>query len=167
MISAKHLAVVALCVAAPASANEPSFPPNLAGAWSGSGEVQKDDTAKPRGVRCTIEVKQSDNMVGFQGDCRAMMIFKRAISAEITRDGDRFTGVYDGAGDSGVAQLDGTMTAPNTLTLDMTFENVVNGDNKGEMIITHPDDDTLTIVTRDKMESGVEINTTEVTFTRG
>lgn len=159
------LAAVAFgATALSATAQEPSLP-DISGAWQGTGEVQRNENASPVGVRCAIDGRWDVTSVGFDGECRAMLIMKRAIGAELQRQGERYTGVYIGS-NAGPAQLDGTLTAPNTLTLNMTFENEVNGDDQAVMTIERTGDDEFRIETRDTMESGVEVTTANITFLR-
>lgn len=141
--------------------------PDLSGTWRGTGEVQRNENADPINVRCEITGTGNTNNTefGFAGACRALLIMKREIGAEIVRRGERFSGIYTGS-NAGPAALSGTMTEPDTLTLNMRFEREINGDDQAVMTIRRPTDNTFTIVTRDKMESGAEIVTADITFSR-
>lgn len=165
VVFAAATVAIGLTASGPAqdAAAEAIMPPNLAGVWSGEGQVQKDENSKPISVRCNLTSEQSPTSIDFDGECRAMLIMKREIGAELTREGERFTGVYIGSR-AGPAQLDGTMTAPNTLTLSMTFEREVNGDDQAVMTIERPQDDRFTITTVDTMVSGAEVTTSQITF---
>lgn len=158
------MALLAATTAAGATAEQLSLP-DLSGVWQGRGTVQKDDKSKPIGVRCKIEGKQSTDELGFGGICRAMLIMKREIGFDLTRNGNHFTGVYTGS-QAGPARLEGVMSEPDLLVLDMTFERDVNGDDQATMTIRRPDSDTFTITTVDRMESGVDVTTSAITFAR-
>lgn len=165
-IAAAVLVVSALGGAVPALTLEEPGMPDLAGAWTGKGQVQKNDTSNPMNVTCTIEGnKPADNKVGFDGECRAMLIMKRAIGATLTREGDQFTGVYTGS-NAGPAELSGTMNGGEELVLSMTFERPVNGDDQAVMTIRRSHEDAFTITTKDRMELGVEVTTSDITFER-
>lgn len=137
---------------------------DIAGAWTGKGKVQQSDTAKPINVSCEVTGEQSSPTdLGFDGVCRALLVMKRPIGATFKLDGDKITGTYTGSL-IGVAQLDGVATSPTEWDLKMTFPKEVNGDNIAQMTISNPGDGTFRIQTRDKMTSGVEVTTTDVTF---
>ncbi|MBJ3777318.1 hypothetical protein [Acuticoccus mangrovi] len=137
----------------------------MTGPWSGKGFVQKDEGSRPMNVSCKIKGEQTADTIGFAGACRAMLILKREIGAQLKRVGDRFVGTYKGA-DVGIAELDGSYVDGETVELTMTFPRSVNGDDVAKMTITTPGDGTFTIETSDKMESGVEVTTSSILFSR-
>lgn len=146
-------------------ASDERLPSDISGTWTGIGKVQKNESAKPLNVKCSIDGEQSTGTIGFGGQCRALMFLKRDIGAELTVDGDRLSGVYVGS-DAGPARLDGTITDPETITLNMTFEREVNGDDQAVMTIIRPDENSFTITTVDRMLSGEEVTTSQITFLR-
>ncbi len=152
-----------LVIAGVASAKEPT---NLTGEWKGSGFVQKDDASNKIGVRCEVVGNQSGDEVGFSGICRAMLVVRRSIGADIVRNGTDYTGTYVGSLEGGVAQLNGTRVSPNRIVLEMTFERAVNGDDKAEMIILTDGNEGFSIETRDRMENGATVVTSSVDFRR-
>lgn len=158
------LVAAGLLIATPLGAEETPAT-DIRGAWSGSGFVQKDEKSRKVRVRCTVDGDQSPGIISFDGACRAMLVMKRDIGATLIRDGDSYTGTYKGA-DVGIAELDGLRTSPSQIVLKMLFPRSVNGDAEAEMIIDHPSDDTFTITTRDKMVSGVDVVTSQITFER-
>lgn len=164
------LAANAAAAAPRAATSEPAAPggaalPDLTGAWEGTGRVQKDENSKPITVRCKIEGSQSPDEIGFAGECRALLIMKRAIGATLSLEGERLSGVYVGSL-AGPAALSGTLSDTDLLTLDMTFPREVNGDVDATMLIRRPSDDEFTITTVDTMESGVDVTTSQITFER-
>jgi hypothetical protein len=138
---------------------------DISGAWSGSGFVQKNETSDPMKVRCQIEGEQHDDRLGFDGECRAMLILRRAIGATLTRIGDRFEGRYEGSR-AGVAALEGAIVEAGRLVLTMRFPREVNGDDVATMTIDTNGGDSFTITTTDRMESGVDVTTSKITFER-
>lgn len=149
----------------PAGASESELVGDITGVWKGTGFVQRNETSEPINVRCQIDGMQTELMMGFEGECRAMLVVKRPIGARLAREGDRFTGTYTGSR-VGVAELDGALDGDSRIVLDMTFPKEVNGDDKAVMTINNADDGTFTITTVDKMVSGVDVTTSQITFER-
>ena len=50
---------------------------DITGKWSGKGFVQKDDKSRKMNVTSEIEGAQSGDQIGFDGECRAMMVLMR------------------------------------------------------------------------------------------
>ncbi|MCF3935944.1 hypothetical protein L1787_21375 [Acuticoccus sp. M5D2P5] len=148
---------------APVLAAEDSV--GIGGEWKGTGFVQKDEKSKPMQVNCTIEGTESADRIGFDGECRAMLIMKRAIGADLTRNGDQYSGTYVGS-NVGVAELQGGPEGPDSFVLTMTFPKEVNGDDKATMTIERPRDGKFTITTVDRMTSGDDVTTSQITFER-
>lgn len=148
----------------PAIADEAPVNP-ITGKWAGEGFVQKDENSRKVKVRCNVDGDESGDKIVFEGVCRAMLIMKRDIGAWLTRDGESFTGTYKGA-DAGIAQLTGSSTEPGRVELTMTFPRQVHTDDQAVMMIDRPDDNTFTITTFDTMDSGEEITTSAIRFTR-
>jgi hypothetical protein len=156
-------AAALLMVCGPATAGQPSV--DINGAWAGEGYVQKNDESDPMNVRCEIEGAQHDDRLGFDGECRAMMILRRDIGADLVFDGERFRGTYEGAR-VGVADLEGASSPDGRVVLTMRFPREVNGDDTATMTIHLHDDDTFTIETVDRMKSGNEVTTSLIRFER-
>ncbi|WMS43272.1 hypothetical protein RDV64_02385 [Acuticoccus sp. MNP-M23] len=164
MLKTISLAAALALTATAALAETPTIT-DITGTWTGTGFVQKNEKSKPMNVKCEVEGAQSGDEVSFDGYCRAMIIVKRAIGAQLVRSGDTYTGTYTGS-DAGVAKLDGGEPKPGLLDLEMQFPRDVNGDAVARMVIETPSEDSFTIRTTDMMESGVEVVTSEVTFER-
>lgn len=158
-------ATLAAALVTPPLASETLDIADISGAWEGEGFVQRDDRSEPVKVRCSIEGRQSEVQIGFEGSCRAMLIMKRDIGADIVLRDGQFVGTYKGSR-VGIADLNGTMTAPNQLDLTMTFPRAVNGDDQATMRIERPDEGTFKVTTVDRMESGVDVTTAQITFER-
>lgn len=138
---------------------------DITGQWKGSGFVQKDEKANKMNVRCEVTGDQTGENLAFDGKCRAMLVLSRDIGADIVRQGDAYTGTYVGSL-SGPAKLDGTRVSPDRIELEMTFQRVVNGDDKAVMTIETSGDNQFSIITRDRMNNGETITTSSVTFQR-
>lgn len=163
VVGAAMAAMIAVPLAARATLEEPIG--DIRGTWSGTGFVQKNAGSRPITVRCTIDGEQNGVEIGFGGECRALLVMKRAIGAHLVRDGNRLTGTYVGS-DVGVAQLDGGVTPSGSVVLTMTFPRDVNGDDRALMMIDRPDEHTFTITTVDSMLTGEEVTTAQITFAR-
>lgn len=138
---------------------------DITGEWSGKGRVQKNAQSRPVNVSCAIVGSQEGDEIGFEGECRAMLILKRAIGADITRDGEHYTGTYTGS-NAGVAALDGGPADDGSIVLTMTFPKEVNGDDTATMRIETPNEGSFTITTVDKMATGEDVTTSQITFER-
>jgi hypothetical protein len=170
MRTALALAAVLVAAASPAlaeakSGEEPIEIADISGEWSGTGFVQRDEKADPMNVRCRIEGEQHDDRLGFDGECRAMLVLRRGIGARLTRDGDSFEGTYEGSR-AGVADLEGSVEEAGRLVLEMRFPREINGDDTATMTIDTNGGDSFTITTTDRMTSGVDVTTSKITFER-
>lgn len=148
---------LAVVVAAPAvAAPGNGFIERFNGTWTGKGEVLRNEDGKTRDVNCRVENTTVENTSLTEGECRAMVIFKREIGSEITLQPDgTFTGVYRGA-DTGPAQLVGSLNG-DTLEFEMTYAKPVFGDNKAVMKIINADDGTYSVSVYDNVESPDEL----------
>ncbi|ORE94682.1 hypothetical protein [Acuticoccus yangtzensis] len=139
---------------------------DITGKWSGKGFVQKDDKSRKMNVTCEIEGAQSGDQIGFDGECRAMMVLKRAIGADMVRQGERLKGTYIGS-NAGPAELDGGPQEDGRIVLTMTFPKTIHGDDIATMTIAPANDKEFSIVTVDTMSDGKTLVTTaEITFER-
>lgn len=140
--------------------------PDIAGDWTGKGTVRRNDSSDPINVNCAITGQQGQNEIGFKGNCRALLVVRRPIEATFKFVGDKVTGTYVGSPAGGPAELSGTAVSPTQWAIDMTFARPVNGDRNATMLIDNPGTGTFRIVTKDKVASGAEVTTTDVTFTK-
>jgi len=138
---------------------------DISGAWTGKGYVQKDDKTDPMNVRCEIEGAQHADEIGFDGECRAMLILKRKIGASIVVDDGRMSGTYLGSR-VGVAALEGGAASDGRVVLTMRFPREVNGDDVATMTIHLHGKDAFTIETVDRMASGEDVTTSLIRFER-
>ncbi|RAI03983.1 hypothetical protein DLJ53_05835 [Acuticoccus sediminis] len=139
---------------------------DISGKWKGKGFVQKDDKSRKMNVTCQIEGEQNGNDIGFDGECRAMMVLKRAIGADIQREGVRYRGTYVGS-NAGPAELDGGPQDDGRIVLTMTFPKTIHGDDIATMTIEPANDSMFKITTVDTMDDGqTKVTTAEITFER-
>ncbi|MEM9224512.1 MAG: hypothetical protein AAGB11_19225 [Pseudomonadota bacterium] len=158
------LAAAMIIVAAPVLAEEAPIA-NITGEWTGKGFVQKGEDSRKINVNCKIDGEQTGDEIEFGGDCRAMLVMKREIGAQLTREGDIYTGTYKGS-ELGIADLEGSFENPDELVLQMRFPRKVNGDDLARMTIQTMNEDEFRITTVDMTEAGNEFTTSEITFQR-
>ncbi len=156
---------VSAAVVTPVGAEEtPSL--DISGTWKGKGFVQKNEKSGKMNVTCQIEGQEQGDEIGFDGVCRAMMVLKRAIGADILRSGQSYTGTYVGS-DAGPAALHGDSQSNGRVVLTMTFPKIVNGDDVATMTIEPSTASMFKITTVDMMDDGeTEVTTSQITFQR-
>lgn len=135
--AAAALVGLALGVAAPGGAEAgPAFNQRFEGAWVGAGTVKRDSDPAPRRVTCTVTGEADETRLALAGTCRAMLIFTRAIGADLAVDGSgRYRGVYVGSR-VGPAQLSGRVEGDRAV-LDVAFPEGVGG-GRQQMVIENP-----------------------------
>jgi hypothetical protein len=123
-----------LCVSGSlAYADESVFLQSLDGSWSGKGTVMVRADASPMNVTCTFESDTTANSLSLDGSCTGLVVFSRAISANLKADGDRYSGSYVGAG-TGTAGLGGQRDG-DAINLGIKWAKEVNGDREAQMTI--------------------------------
>lgn len=114
----------------------PALNQRFEGAWVGVGTVQRDSDAEPRRVTCNVDGAADATRLSLAGTCRAMLVFTRAIGADLAVDGSgRYRGVYVGSS-TGPAQVSGAFTGDRAV-LDIAFPEGVGG-GRQQMIIENP-----------------------------
>lgn len=163
MLKATLLAATLSLIAAPLAVADTGF--DVSGKWNGKGFVQKDEKSRKMNVTCEVTGARTGDAIGFEGQCRAMLVMKRAIGADLVENGDTYSGTYIGSR-VGPADLKGAMEGTGKLVMQMTFPKTVNGDDIATMTIEMPSDDAFTITTVDMMEDGSAVTTADITFER-
>lgn len=139
---------------------------DIRGAWTGKGFVQKDSESRKMNVTCKIQGAQEGDELGFDGECRAMMVLKRAIGADIMRQGTQYTGTYVGS-KAGPAVLNGGPKDDGSIVLQMTFPKTIHGDDIATMTIQPENERVFKITTVDLMGEGqTPVTTAQITFER-
>ena len=144
-VSLVTLALVGPAVAQPSAGDEP-FLNELAGSWSGRGDVLIRTNQSPLNVSCDVEVTASDPSFLLDGECGALFI-ERPITVELTREGDVYRGVYTGSR-TGPAALEGRREG-DSIVLETTWAEEVNGDRTAEMTLSREGDGKLRLTTED------------------
>ena len=113
-----------------------AFNQRFEGVWVGAGTVQSDSDPSPRRVTCRVDGAADATRLSLAGSCRAMLIFTRAIGADLAVDGSgRYRGVYTGSR-VGPAQLSGLVEG-DRVVLDLSFPEGVGG-GRQQMVIDNP-----------------------------
>lgn len=116
-----------------AQADEAAFLKTLSGSWTGTGTVKLRISAPTVNVTCNFNSTTTTQKLALNGRCRSLVVFSRAINADLKINGGSYTGSYIGAG-SGPARLNGKR-AGNAINLAITWAKDVNGDRRAQMTI--------------------------------
>lgn len=139
----------------------------FSGAFSGSGTVQREQDTSPRRVSCSMNgATPSANRLRMSGACRAAIIVRREIGADIRFDPatKRFSGSYTGSS-RGLAQLRNGRLRGDTLTLDLVYPTPVHGDRNAVMTIRNAGNGRFTLTVTDRVD-GQSRTTSNVTLSR-
>ena len=151
--SALVFALGAALLSTPALAVEGDFLKRFDGAFSGSGEVSRNEGEASTGVRCSMQGTSTSAAVSMRGTCRAAIIFSRQISADLKVDeSGRYTGTYVGSS-IGPAALSGKRSG-DAINLTITWPKEVRGDNTAQMTIRNDGAGQVAIIITDRMSAG-------------
>ncbi|WP_062116997.1 hypothetical protein [Aureimonas sp. AU40] len=153
-------------LSAPALADASYFQ-RFAGSFSGNGTVQREQDSSPRRVSCSLTgAAPSANRLRIDGSCRAAIIVRREIGADIRYDpaSQRFAGTYTGSS-RGPAQLRNGRLRGDTLTLDLVYPQPVHGDRNAVMTIRNSGNGRFTLTVTDQVD-GQSRTTSNVSLSR-
>ncbi len=161
-------ALLGLATLAPGAAfADVSFLERFDGSFRGTGTVQREQDSSPRNVNCTVNGNQpAGNSLRIAGSCRAAVIVRREIGADIRFDPatQRFSGSYTGS-TRGVSQLSNGRLRGDTLTFTLTYPVVVHGDRTAVMTIRNTGGGTFTLAVTDEV-GGERRQTSNITLRR-
>jgi hypothetical protein len=164
----RRLSVMALMlVATPALAQEADYIARYAGSFSGGGTVRQSADEGAHDVSCNLDGTAEGNRLTFSGSCRALVIFSREVGADVTADESGvYSGTYTGSR-IGSAAVSGRRQG-DSVVLDVTWPQEVNGDNHAVMTITNSGSGgfSIQVVDRDGAD-GPEVVVTDVTVSGG
>ncbi|NTJ65187.1 hypothetical protein G6M50_30875 [Agrobacterium rhizogenes] len=160
------LAILAVLHAAvPAAADESGFLKPLDGNWTGTGKILREIGSSPINVACKFNISASSASISMKGNCRGLLIINRAISAQLTARGNRYSGTYTGPSGA-TSQLSGSRQG-DVISLAVRWARLVNGDRDANMTIRRQGDSQLTLRTIDKnLSSGKSVVTSEINLRR-
>lgn len=165
-IAVRLLSFVSLLVAAaPAVADENAFLQSLSGDWRGNGTVVMRIGRPAVSVDCRLRSDAGAASISMKGNCSALAVFRRAISAELKARGARYSGVY--VGPSGRPSTLSGNRKGGTINLAVRWSRVVNGDRRAEMTIQKVGDNGLRLRTVDHNPSnGKTVVTSDIRLVR-
>lgn len=126
-----------------ANAGETEFLSTLAGKWQGSGIVKVRTSAPGISVDCTFDSITGDRSFSLDGICRAFVVVRKRISANLRISDGEYSGTYHGAR-TGPAQLAGSRRG-NDVALKIGWAGIVNGDQMAQMNIRRRGDNRLVL----------------------
>ncbi|RIY03616.1 hypothetical protein D3218_02395 [Aureimonas flava] len=156
----------ALLCSTPAHA-DPQFLSRFEGSFRGSGSVQREQDSSPRRVSCTVDgTLAGENRLRIAGTCRAAVIVRREIGADIRFDpgSGRFSGSYTGS-TRGVSQLSNGRLRGDTLTFTLTYPVVVHGDRTAVMTIRNEGGGAFSLSVTDQVD-GASRRTSDISLGR-
>lgn len=160
------LAVLAvLCAVVPAAADESGFLKPLNGNWTGTGKVLRTIGGSPINVSCRFNISAPGSSIAMKGNCRGLLVINRAISANLTARGARYSGTYTGPSGAS-SQLSGSRQG-DVINLAVHWARMVNGDRNANMAIRKQGNNQLTIRTIDRdLSSGKSVVTSDINLRR-
>ncbi|GES49584.1 hypothetical protein Rhsp01_22010 [Rhizobium sp. NBRC 114257] len=157
--------LAAVCLATPAAADKIGFLKPLNGSWTGTGKVLRKIGDPPINVSCRFTISAPGSSISMRGNCRGLLTINRAISAQLTARGNRYSGTYTGPSGA-TSQLSGSRQG-DVINLAVRWARLVNGDRDANMTIRRQGNSQLTLRTIDKdLSSGKAIVTSEINLHR-
>ncbi|OEC95570.1 MULTISPECIES: hypothetical protein [unclassified Rhizobium] len=157
--------LAAVCLVTPVAADEIGFLKPLNGSWTGTGKVLRKIGDAPINVFCRFTISAPGSSISMRGNCRGLLIISRAILAQLTARGNRYSGTYTGPSGA-ISQLSGSRQG-DIINLAVRWARLVNGDRDASMTIRRQGDGQLTLRTIDKdLSSGKSVVTSEINLHR-
>ena len=158
-------AISTLFAASAVQGSEAAFLESLDGNWSGKGTVKVRTDSPPINVTCKFSSDAGESSLSLDGNCRGLVIVSRAISADLTSNGQRYAGSYVGAG-TGTAGLSGARTG-NAINLGINWAKEVNGDRQARMTVEKVGENGMKLTTVDvDPKTGKNVVTSQINLRR-
>ncbi len=146
-------------------AGEAEFLRSLDGNWAGNGTVKVRTNSSPVNVSCNFDSDTTDSSLSLAGKCRGLVVFSKAIRADLKSNGARYAGSYIGAG-TGTAGLNGSRKG-NDINLGIRWAKEVNGDRDAVMTVTKVGENGMRLTTVDvDPKSGKSVVTSQINLSR-
>lgn len=158
-------AVIIAAFSQPVLADESGFLKSIGGAWSGKGIVITKIGSSPVNVTCAFTSRPSGAALSMSGQCRGLLVVRRAVSADIKANGATYSGTY--IGPSGrPSRLSGTRRG-NTINFAVRWSREINGDRSAQMTIEKIGTKGLRLRTTDKdPKTGRNVVTSDIRLSR-
>lgn len=161
-------ALLAAALALPVSgvqAGEADFLKSLGGKWSGNGTVKVRTNSSPVRVKCSFDSDATASSLSLDGTCRGLVVFSRAVGADLKVSGAKYSGSYVGAG-TGTAGLNGSRSG-NAINLGIRWAKEVNGDRNARLTVQKVGDSGMKLTTTDRdPATGKTVVTSEINLRR-
>lgn len=149
----------------PTLADEAGFLKSIGGAWSGKGMVLTRIGASPLNVICKFDSKSNGASLVMSGQCRGLVVVRRAVSADIQAIGTTYSGTY--VGPSGRPSILAGSRKGNSIHFAVRWAREVNGDRAAEMTIEKIGNNGLRLRTVDKdPRTGRNVVTSDIRLAR-
>ena len=149
----------------PAHADERAFLSSLKGTWAGKGTVMTRIGTPPINVTCTLNSNAGASSLNMSGTCRGLLVVRRAIAADLSEKGGRYSGAYTGPSGRPSA-LSGTRQG-NAINLTVRWNRDINGDRIAAMTIEKIGANGLRLRTTDKDgRTGKTVVTSDIQLVR-
>ena len=149
----------------PAHADERAFLSSLKGTWAGKGTVITRIGTPPINVSCTLNSNAGASSLNMSGTCRGLLVVRRAIAADLSEKGGRYSGAYTGPSGRPSA-LSGTRQG-NAINLTVRWNRDINGDRIAAMTIEKIGANGLRLHTTDKDgRTGKTVVTSDIRLVR-
>ncbi|MEW9523293.1 hypothetical protein MRBLRH8O_001087 [Agrobacterium radiobacter] len=149
----------------PAFADEREFLSSLKGTWAGKGTVITRIGMPPINVNCTLNSNAGTSSLNMSGTCLGLLVVKRAIAADLSEKGGRYSGAYTGPSGRPSA-LSGTRQG-NAINLTVRWNRDINGDRVAAMTIEKVGQNGLRLRTTDKDgRTGKTVVTSDIRLVR-
>ncbi len=162
------IATVGLSFAAfsqPAFADEAAFLKSIGGHWSGKGTVITKIGSAPLNVTCRFDSKSTGTSLIMSGQCRGLVVVRRAVSADIRANGANYSGTY--VGPSGRSSTLSGSRSGNSINFAVHWGREVNGDRAAQMTIQRIGNMGLRLRTIDQdPKTGRNVVTSDIQLTR-
>jgi hypothetical protein len=158
-------AAISMLMASNALATEAPFLTSLAGSWSGAGMMKRTTGSSPIKLDCSFQSTAKGEALSMNGKCRGLLVVSRAVSAQLTANGNRYAGRYIGPS-GGVSALNGGRSG-DAINLSVRWSRIINGDRNADMVIQRVGANAIRIRTTDRdPASGQQVITSEINLRR-
>lgn len=148
-----------------AAADERAFLGSLEGKWTGHGVVRLRADLAPINVSCNFHSTNAGLAFAMRGKCRALILASRSISADLTFNGARYSGIYVGP-KGGRSSLVGNRRG-NAINLTIHWAKEVNGDRRAALVLEKVGENGMKLMTVDRdPRSGGRVVTSEIDLRR-
>ena len=130
-----------------ALATERAFLESIGGDWQAVGVVKVNTAVPAVNVQCDFKTASHSQRFDLTGDCRALLVVKKLIAANLTVSNNRYFGTYIGAR-TGIARLSGKRSG-DSIDLKIKWAGTVNGDTMATMHIRKENADNLELIITD------------------